>query len=56
MLPPSDKLSVCFAHVAYRLHERFSSLGTGIGSFTVRNADTLEQRIGEAEVLVISGL
>jgi phosphoglycerate dehydrogenase-like enzyme len=56
MLPSSDKLSICFAHVAYRLHERFSSLGTGIGSFAVRDGNTLEQRIGEADVLVISGL
>jgi phosphoglycerate dehydrogenase-like enzyme len=55
MLPPSDKLSICFAHVAYRLYERFSELGTGISSFAVRDADTLEKRIGEADVLVISG-
>ena len=56
MLLPSDKLSICFAHVAYRLHERFSALDTGIGSFTVRDAARLEERIGEAGVLVISGL
>jgi phosphoglycerate dehydrogenase-like enzyme len=56
MLPPKDKLSICFAHVAYRLHERFSTLGTGIGSFAVRDVATLEKRIGEADVLVISGL
>ena len=56
MLPPSDKLSICFAHVAYRLHERFSTLGTGTGSFAVRDLATLEKRIGEADVLVISGL
>jgi len=56
MLPLKDKLSICFAHVAYRLHERFSTLGTGIGSFAVRDAATLEKRIGEADVLVISGL
>ena len=56
MLPPKDRLSICFAHVAYRLHERFSTLGTGIGSFVVRDPPTLEQRIGEADVLVISGL
>jgi hypothetical protein len=36
MLPASDQLSICFAHVAYRLHERFSALDTGIGSFAVR--------------------
>jgi phosphoglycerate dehydrogenase-like enzyme len=56
MLPPKDELSICFAHVAYRLHERFSTLGTGIGSFAVRDPATLEKRIGEADVLVISGL
>ena len=52
MLPDKDKLSICFAHVAYRLHERFSALGTGIGSFAVRDAESLEARIGEADVLV----
>ena len=56
MLPPSDKLSICFAHVAYRLHERFSALDTGIASFAVRDPAALEERVGEADVLVISGL
>src|SRR5258708_1433433 len=56
MLPPPDKLSICFAHVAYRLHERFSALGTGIASFAARDAASLAGRIGEADVLVVSGL
>ncbi len=56
MIPPNDKLAICFAHVAYRLHERFSALGTGIASFAVRRPETLEDRVGEADVLVISGL
>ena len=56
MLPAKDKIAICFAHVAYRLHERFSALDTGIGSFAVRNPEALEQRVGEADVLVISGL
>jgi phosphoglycerate dehydrogenase-like enzyme len=56
VIPASDKLAICFAHVAYRLHERFSALGTGIDSFAVRDLDTLLQRIGDADVLVISGL
>jgi phosphoglycerate dehydrogenase-like enzyme len=56
MLPPNDKLTICFAHVAYQLHERFSALDTGIGSFAVRDPETLENRVGEAHVLVISGL
>jgi len=56
MLPPEDKLVICFAHVAYRLHERFSALNTGISSFAVHDPETLEHRVGEADVLVISGL
>ncbi len=56
MLPPDDKLTICFAHVAYQLHERFSALDTGIDSFAVRDPETLENRVGEADVLVISGL
>jgi D-2-hydroxyacid dehydrogenase (NADP+) len=56
MFPPSDKLTICFAHVAYQLHERFAALDTGINSFAVRDFETLEKRIGEADVLVISGL
>ena len=56
MIPPKNQLAICFAHVAYRLHERFSALGTGIDSFAVRDAETLETRVGEADVLVISGL
>jgi phosphoglycerate dehydrogenase-like enzyme len=54
--PPSDKLRICFAHVAYRLQDRFALQSTGIASFEVRDADTLTARIGEADVLVISGL
>jgi phosphoglycerate dehydrogenase-like enzyme len=56
MLPDKDRLSICFAHVAYRLQERFAALGTGIASFEVREADTLRERIAEADVLVVSGL
>ena len=56
MLPPDDKPTICFAHVVYQLHERFSGLDTGIGSFAVRDLETLENRVGEADVLVISGL
>src|SRR5215472_7803179 len=56
MFPASDQLSICFAHIAYRLHERFSALDTGIGSFAVRDPATLQKRVGEADVLVVSGL
>jgi phosphoglycerate dehydrogenase-like enzyme len=56
MLPDKDRLSICFAHVAYRLQERFAALATGVGSFEVRDAEALSARIGEADVLVVSGL
>jgi len=56
MFPSKDKLTICFAHVAYRLRDRFLSRDTGIDSFEVRDAAALERRIGEADVLVISGL
>jgi phosphoglycerate dehydrogenase-like enzyme len=56
MLPPKDKLTICFAHVAYQLHERFLALNTGIDSFAVRDPETLGERMEEANVLVISGL
>jgi phosphoglycerate dehydrogenase-like enzyme len=56
MLPPNDQLTICFAHVAYQLHERFAALDTGINSFAVRDAETLANRMSEADVLVISGL
>jgi phosphoglycerate dehydrogenase-like enzyme len=56
MLPAKDELVICFAHVAYRLHERFSTLDTGIKSFAVRDPETLDARVGEADVLVVSGM
>ena len=56
MIPPADKIVICCAHVAYQLHERFSALETGINSFAVRDPETLVKRVGEADVLVISGL
>lgn len=56
MLPAKEQLTICFAHVAYRLDERFRALGTGIASFEARDAETLARRIGEADVLVVSGL
>jgi phosphoglycerate dehydrogenase-like enzyme len=55
-VPSKDELTICFAHVAYRLRERFLTLATGIESFEVRDGAALERRVGEADVLVISGL
>ena len=51
-----DRLKICFAHVAYRMGERFALRNTGMQSFEVRSLDELSSRIGEADVLLVSGL
>src|SRR5665647_676300 len=55
-LPTKEQLTVCFAHAAYRMQERFGLRNTGIRSFEVRTPDDLRARIGEADVLAVSGL
>ncbi len=55
-LPSKDKLNICFAHVAYRMGERFAVRHTGLKSFEVRTLDELKARIGEIDVLLCSGL
>jgi D-2-hydroxyacid dehydrogenase (NADP+) len=56
MIPQKNELTICFAHVAYQLDAQFARRNTGIKSFQVWNRDELDARIGEADVLVISGL
>ena len=56
MLPPREKMTICFAHVAYRFADRFALRGAGIDFFEVRNRDDLDARIAGADVLVCSGL
>src|SRR6266700_851496 len=55
-LPEREHLTICFAHVAYRLGERFALRNTGIRCFELRTLHELEARIGAADVLVVSGL
>jgi phosphoglycerate dehydrogenase-like enzyme len=55
-LPAKDKLTICFAHVAYRMGERFALRNTGLNSFEVRSLDDLKARVAEADVLLCSGL
>ena len=55
-LPTKDKLTLCFAHVAYRMGERFALRNTGIDWFEVRSLDDLKARITEVDVLLCSGL
>src|ERR1700736_4508678 len=56
MLPEKSKLNICFAHIAYRMQARFEARRTGIASFQIWSREEILQRLGEADVLVISGL
>ena len=55
-LPHRDEITIHFAHVAYRLAERFSARETGIRHFQTWTVDDTLARLSEADVLVISGL
>jgi D-2-hydroxyacid dehydrogenase (NADP+) len=55
-LPARDKLTVCFAHVAYRMGERFALRNVGLDWFEVRTFDDLKARIEDVDVLLCSGL
>jgi D-2-hydroxyacid dehydrogenase (NADP+) len=55
-LPPKDKLNICFAHVAYRMGERFALRDTGLKWLEVRTPEALKARIAEVDVLLCSGL
>lgn len=54
---PDDRaLTIGFAHAAYQLQAEFETRGHAAQHFEVRSLDELEARIGEADVLVVSGL
>ncbi|MGP0091675.1 MAG: D-2-hydroxyacid dehydrogenase [Xanthobacteraceae bacterium] len=55
-LPRREDLTICFAHAAYRMAERFAERGADIKHFQVNTLDELVSRIGEADVLCISML
>lgn len=56
MLPAKDQLTICFAHAAYQMQTCFAARNTGIRSIELRERAELDQRIGEADVLVVSGM
>jgi len=56
MIPPKEQLTICFAHAAYQMQACFDVLKTGIRRFELRERDALDARIGEADVLVVSGM
>ena len=53
-IPAKENLTICFAHVAYRMAERFALRGAGIRHFEVRTLDDFAARIPEADVVVVS--
>ncbi|HEX7272593.1 MAG TPA: D-2-hydroxyacid dehydrogenase [Casimicrobiaceae bacterium] len=55
-LPARNELTVCFAHVAYRMGERFALRDTGLDWFEVRSLEDLKARIEAVDVLLCSGL
>jgi D-2-hydroxyacid dehydrogenase (NADP+) len=56
MFPSKEDLTICFAHAAYRMKDRFEMRKTGIRNFEVRAYDELAKRIGEADVVLASGM
>jgi len=55
-LPAQEQLTICFAHVAYRLGERFALRKSGVRFIELRTLDELAASIREVDVLVVSGL
>jgi D-2-hydroxyacid dehydrogenase (NADP+) len=56
MFPSKEKLTICFAHAAYQMQARFELRKTGLKSFQVWAYDDFQKRIGEADVVVVSGM
>ena len=55
-LPGDDTLVIHFAHVAYRLAERFALREIGIAHFQTWSGEDTLARIAEGHVLVLSGI
>jgi phosphoglycerate dehydrogenase-like enzyme len=56
MIPPKEKLKICFAHVAYQLGPCFTLRDTGIAYTQATNLDELTAQLPDADVLVVSGM
>jgi phosphoglycerate dehydrogenase-like enzyme len=54
MLP--ERPTLLFAHVAYRFAEAYAARGGQLPVIEVRSLEELEARVGEADVLLVSGL
>jgi phosphoglycerate dehydrogenase-like enzyme len=56
MFPSKENLTICFAHAAYQMQARFELRNTGVKCFQVRSYDEFLQRVGEADVVSVSGM
>src|SRR6478752_6136287 len=56
MFPAKQDLTICFAHAAYQMQARFDLRKTGIRNFQVWNYDDFQKRVGEADIVVVSGM
>jgi D-2-hydroxyacid dehydrogenase (NADP+) len=56
MFPTRENVVICFAHQAYQMKAVFDAMDTGIANFQVRDSAELERRIGEADVVLASGM
>ncbi len=56
MFPSKEDLTICFAHAAYQMKDRFELRKAGVRNFQVRTYDEFQKRIGEADVVVVSGM
>jgi D-2-hydroxyacid dehydrogenase (NADP+) len=56
MFPSKENLTICFAHAAYQMQTRFEARKTGVKSFQVWNYDDFQKRVGEADVVCVSGM
>src|ERR1041384_8513488 len=52
--PSKNDLTICFAHVAYRMADRFVARNTGIRHFQVNSLEELTVRIADADVVSVS--
>lgn len=53
--PKREEITICFAHVAYPLAEIFEARQTGLRHYQVWKRDELPDKIGDGQVLVVSG-
>jgi D-2-hydroxyacid dehydrogenase (NADP+) len=56
MFPSKENVTICFGHAAYQMKARFDLRQTGIKNFQAWAYDDLVKRVGEADVVVVSGM